>query len=109
MTTDSLLHVLAVADSAKSFPVPHGSTKQEQVFTAVMHDIGHMVDANADRHGAIGAQIIKQVFPQASPQSIEAIKMHMSRTKFTSPLQQALHAADVDDGVHLDFDTFLSK
>lgn len=106
-TEDSLKHVLAVARSAKAFPTPSRTTKQYQVFTAVMHDIGHMVDPHADRHGAIGEILIKQAFPNTPKQVLNAVRMHMSHKQFTSPLQKALHAADVDDGMSASFDQFL--
>lgn len=57
--SDEILnHLLSVAKTAQSAPVPVGSTKQEQVGAALLHDIGKIY--GYDHHGSKGAYMLNQ-------------------------------------------------
>lgn len=48
---------------------------QEALFPALMHDFGKMW--SGDGHGPYGASIVRQIFPKASNEQIQAIYEHM--------------------------------
>ena len=73
---NTFLHTKNVATSAWKYPPPEGMTKQDQMVAALGHDFGKMVAG--DGHGEIGAALIKQIFPDATPEQIAAIAEHMS-------------------------------
>lgn len=96
-TIDKLSHTLAVGKSAQNLPTPLGISKQDQVFTALMHDIGNMINTNEHLHGPIGAKILKEVFPDINQELLNNVAGHMARN-MRSSTQKALKIADIADG-----------
>lgn len=62
----TIRHMWESAKTAKTLPVPKGGTKQEQVFAALVHDLGRLrYDAN---HEAESVNLLNQYFNNLSPE-----------------------------------------
>lgn len=92
---NTFLHTKNVAQTAYQLPILPGFTKQDQMVAALGHDFGKMVAG--DGHGEIGAALIKQIFPDATPEQIAAISEHMQANP-QSVLGQYTKAADIING-----------
>lgn len=87
------LHTRQVAQAAWEQPVPEGFTKQDQMFTALGHDLGKMLAG--DGHEVTSAELIRQIFPDATQAQLEAISSHMKDfTETESTLARAVKIAD---------------
>lgn len=87
------LHTRQVAQTAWEQPVPEGFTKQDQMFTALGHDLGKMLAG--DGHEVTSAELIRQIFPDATQAQLEAISSHMKDfTETESTLARAIKIAD---------------
>lgn len=87
-------HTKNVASSAWGLDVPYGFTKHDQMVAALGHDFGKMVAG--DGHAQIGADLVKQVFPDLTDAQYTAIAEHMGTPK--TSLGKATKAADIDNG-----------
>ena len=74
-------HTRRVAQSAWTIPTPKGFTKQDQMVSALGHDFGKIVAGEG--HGPIGADLISQIFPDATVEQLTAIREHMGTPKTT--------------------------
>ena len=92
---NTYLHTKNVAQTAYQLPTPPGFTKQDQMIAALGHDFGKIV--SGDGHGEIGASLIKQIFPDATPEQIAAVAEHMQSNPQTI-LGQYTKAADIING-----------
>lgn len=90
------LHTKQVAQNAWQIPVPEGYTKQDQMVAALGHDFGKML--SGDGHAEVSYNLIKQIFPDASPQQLEAIRRHMDpMEEISEALQVATKKADIGE------------
>lgn len=67
---------------------------QEALFPTLMHDFGKMW--SGDGHGPYGASIIRQIFPKASKEQIQAIYGHMD-TNPVAPLTRLVKGVDIKE------------
>lgn len=88
-------HTKNVAKSAWGIDTPIGFTKQDQMVAAIGHDFGKMV--SGDGHAQIGADLLKQVFPDITEAQYKAIAEHMEVP--TTPLGKVTKQADIRNGV----------
>lgn len=95
---NTFLHTKEVAQRAWQMPTPAGYTKQDQMFAALGHDFGKMFAGEG--HGEIGADYLRQVFPDMTDAQYNAIARHMmsedvARMQFSDqPLTLATMEAD---------------
>lgn len=89
-------HMANAAKTAQELPVASGSTRQNQVASALFHDMGERYD-RAD-HAKLGAKIIDKYIADFDPEIYHNVKNHMDNVLFNTPSVQALHAADVISG-----------
>lgn len=95
---NTFLHTKEVAQRAWQMPTPTGYTKQDQMFAALGHDFGKMFAGEG--HGEIGADYLKQMFPDMTDAQYNAIAKHMmsedvARMQFSDqPLTLATMEAD---------------
>lgn len=88
------LHTKKVAQNAWAIPVPEGYTKQDQMIAALGHDFGKIL--SGDGHAEVSYNLIKQVFPDATPKQLEAVRRHMNDLgTHTDLLEQATKFADI--------------
>ena len=67
---------------------------QEALFPTLMHDFGKMW--SGDGHGPYGASIIRQIFPKASNEQIQAIYGHMDANP-VAPLTRLVKGVDIKE------------
>lgn len=88
------LHTKKVAQNAWVIPVPEGYTKQDQMIAALGHDFGKIL--SGDGHAEVSYNLIKQIFPDATPKQLEAVRKHMDDLgTHTDILEQATKFADI--------------
>lgn len=88
------LHTKKVAQNAWAIPVPEGYTKQDQMIAALGHDFGKIL--SGDGHAEVSYNLIKQIFPDATPKQLEAVRRHMDDLgTHTDLLEQATKFADI--------------
>lgn len=97
----TLRHLWESAKTAKSAPIPRGSTKQEQVFSALSHDIGELYGRQNHQNKSIS--ILDKYIDNVPDNVRNAVMMHMdNNVPFLSDNVKALRAADVGSGLHYD-------
>ena len=97
-----LQHSINVAKSAQELPLPKGYTRKEYVQTALLHDIGNIIQR--DNHGKIGKQLLQKYFGNSlSEDQYEAIEKHMNNESFNKgkDLLKAVEFADAARGENL--------
>ncbi len=67
---------------------------QEALFPTLMHDFGKMW--SGDGHGPYGASIVRQIFPKASNEQIQAIYGHMDANP-VAPLTRLVKGVDIKE------------
>lgn len=87
-------HTKNVAQSAWNIEPPVGITKQDQMISALGHDLGKIV--SGDGHAGIGAAIAEQAFIGIKPNQLQAIREHMGIP--TSLLGKITKQADILNG-----------
>ena len=100
-------HIRDVVRSAQAAPVPKGSTRQEFIQAALLHDIGKTLDRSYSGHPEASLKILDEMGIEVSPKVRRAIQVHMrgsnpywNETQHGSlgegtPLTRALHFVDV--------------
>lgn len=84
-------HTRDVAQRAWKMDTPSGYTKQDQMIAALGHDFGKIV--TGDGHAKIGADLLRQIFPDITDQQLLAIREHMGQN-LTTHLSVATKRAD---------------
>lgn len=88
------LHTKKVAKNAWNMPVPEGYTKQDQMVAALGHDFGKIL--SGDGHAEVSYNLIKQIFPDATEQQLNAIRKHMDPIEtIVDKLELATKKADM--------------
>ena len=111
-------HIKGVVQSAQQIPVPQGSSREELVRSALVHDIGKLLTGQdgSVKHARISADLLKSFNdPEFNKRSIRfAVKHHMydknfpvygmngKRGKLNYDLLKALQASDVARGLSYD-------
>lgn len=93
----TLRHMYNAAKTAQTMPVAKGSTKQEQVFAALTHDIGEFIDRGT--HPQQSVKLLQELYPDVPQKVLHSIDRHMDKDVLAqTPLTRALHFADVASG-----------
>ena len=92
---NTLRHTKQVVDYAATMPVPEGFTKRDLIVAALGHDFGKMFIG--DGHANVGANLLKNIFHDLTPEQYTAISEHMGNN-VSSRLGLALKRADINNG-----------
>lgn len=86
---NTFLHTRDVYKRALQYGYP-----EEALFPALMHDFGKLW--TGDGHGPYGASIVRQIFPKASKDQIQAIYGHMDKNPINS-LTKLVKGVDIKE------------